>query len=251
VKEHQIYQSFRLAQIKIANSATKMMVFDHPLVSSQPGQFVMVWLPGIGEKPYSIFVNEPLSLVVTDVGPFSNSLSNLPIGARIWVRGPLGNGFKLTGKRHLLVGGGYGAAPLFFLALEACKKKEQVTVCLGARSAKNLLLVEEFESMGCETYITTDDGSKGEKGMVTQKVIPLLKQFKADSLYACGPIPLLSALSGVCALERIPSQLSWEANMRCGIGLCGSCELDDEVRRSAGIPIGWLTCNDGPVFIKS
>jgi dihydroorotate dehydrogenase electron transfer subunit len=251
VKEHQTYQTFRLTQIKKANFATKILIFDLPLINTQPGQFVMVWLPGIGEKPYSIFVNEPLSLVVTNVGPFSNSLSNLTINARIWVRGPLGQGFKLRGKQHLLVGGGYGAAPLFFLALEARKRMDQVKVCLGARSSKQILLADDFGSLGCETYITTDDGSMGEKGMVSQKVDSVLKHFKADSLYACGPIPLLSALAGICALEKIPSQLSWEANMRCGIGLCGSCELGDEVRRSAGMPIGWLTCKDGPVFIKS
>lgn len=211
----------------------------------------MVWLPGIGEKPYSIFDCDPFSIAVTSAGPFSNALYNLTIGSRVWVRGPLGHGFRLDGSRHLLVGGGYGAAPLLFLARQVGSPKDRVKICLGARTAGDLLMADAFKALGCEVYITTNDGSLGEMGLVTQAVESVLQYFKADTLYACGPVSMLSALAGICKQQKAASQLSWEAQMRCGIGLCGSCELDEEVRISAGLPVGWLTCKDGPVYINS
>ena len=251
MNNHQSYQSFRLVQIRKENSATNSLIFDQPLIDAQPGQFVMVWLPDIGEKPYSILDCEPFSIAVSSVGPFSKALFNLPAGNRVWVRGPLGQGFRLNGSRHLLVGGGYGAAPLLFLARQACSRKNEVKVCLGAHSAGDILMTDAFKALGCEVFITTNDGGLGEMGLVTQAVDSVLKHFKADTLYACGPVLMLSALTEICKKDNVPSQLSWEARMRCGIGLCGSCELDEEVRKSAGMPVGWLTCKDGPVYINS
>ena len=211
----------------------------------------MVWLPGIGEKPYSILDREPFSFAVTSVGPFSDALNNLAIGNRVWVRGPLGQGFRLDGNRHLLVGGGYGAAPLLFLARQACNRKDEMKVCLGARIAGDILMEDAFKALSCEVFITTNDGSLGEPGLVTQAVDSVLKHFKVDTLYACGPLPMLSALAEICKKDNVPSQLSWEAQIRCGIGLCGSCELDEEIHKFAGMPVGWLTCKDGPVYINS
>ena len=122
-------------------SATRSLVFDQPLIGAEPGQFVMLWLPGIGEKPYSILNCDPFSIAVTSVGPFSTALFDLDIGSRVWARGPFGQGFKLEGSRHLLVGGGYGAAPLLFLAEQARNRNDGVSVCLGARSAANLMMI--------------------------------------------------------------------------------------------------------------
>ena len=251
MNNHPAYQSFRLVQIRPENSATNSLVFDQPLNNAQPGQFVMVWLPGIGEKPYSIYDCDPFSITVTSAGPFSNALVNRTIGSRVWVRGPLGHGFCLDGSRHLLVGGGYGAAPLLFLARQASSPKDRVKICLGARTAGDILMADAFKTLGFEVFVTTNDGSLGEMGLVTQTVESVLQHFKADTLYACGPVPMLSALAGICQQQKVASQLSWEAQMRCGIGLCGSCELDEEVRISAGLPVGWLTCKDGPVYINS
>jgi len=211
----------------------------------------MLWLPGIGEKPFSIQNNDPFSIAVTSVGPFSAALFDLNIGGRIWARGPFGQGFILGGRSQLLVGGGYGAAPLLFLAKQARSRDDDVTVCLGARSSADLMIIDAFRNLGCEVFISTDDGSSGEKGLVSKVVNQVLLQSKIDALYACGPVPMLSALSKICRDKKIPAQLSWEANMRCGIGVCGSCELDEETRKSAGIPVGWLTCKDGPVYIHS
>ena len=251
MNSHPPYQSFRIAHIRQESSATNSLIFDQPLINAHPGQFVMVWLPGIGEKPYSILDCEPFSIAVTSVGIFSNTLFNLKIGNRVWARGPFGQGFSLAGNRHLIVGGGYGAAPLLFLVRQACHRNDEVKVCLGARSSGDILMADAFKTLGCEVFITTDDGSRGEMGLITQAVESALHHFDADTLYACGPVPMLSALAGICRQKNISSQLSWEAQMRCGIGLCGSCELDEAVRQAAGIPVSWLTCNDGPVYINS
>lgn len=251
MNNNQAFQSFRLIQIRQENKTTNSLVFDQPLNDAQPGQFVMVWLPGIGEKPYSILDRDPFSITVTAIGTFSNILYNQAIGNRVWVRGPLGHGFRLDGSRHLLVGGGYGAAPLLFLARQTGCQKEKVKICLGARTAGDLLMADAFNSLGCEVFITTDDGSLGKMGLVTHVVESVLQHFKADTLYACGPVPMLSALAEICKQQNVAYQISWEAQIRCGIGLCGSCELEEGVRISAGLPVGWLTCKDGPVQINS
>lgn len=210
----------------------------------------MLWLPGVGEKPFSILNNDPFSIAVTSVGPFSSALFDLKIGSRVWARGPFGQGFKLEGRSNLLAGGGYGAAPLLFLAEQARSRNNVVKVCLGARSAGDLMMIDAFKALGCEVFVSTDDGSFGTAGLVTRLVDQVLQNSQIDILYACGPVPMLSALSKICRNKKIPAQLSWEANMRCGIGLCGSCELEGVTRKSAGIPPGWLTCKDGPVFFQ-
>lgn len=248
MNNHHPYQSFRLRESFQGNSATKILIFDHPLKAAQPGQFVMVWLPEVGEKPFSILNDAPFSLAVTSIGPLSSALHHLSVGGRIWVRGPFGRGFELDGHRHLLVGGGYGAAPLYFLARQARSQDDEVQVYLGARSKDGVLLADDFKRIGCQVAITTEDGSQGERGLVTLAVKSVLRSYHADALYSCGPVGMLSALMLICREEKVAAQLSWEANMRCGIGLCGSCELEQDVRSAAGIPSGWLTCKDGPVF---
>ena len=224
------------------------LVFNQPLECAEPGQFVMVWLPRTGEKPYCVAVGNPLTIMVSVVGDFSRALHALSVGERVWVRGPYGRGFSPSGERHLLVGGGYGTAPLLFLAENIIRRKQEVVVCLGARSASDILLADAFRGAGCEVLIATDDGSNGLRGQVTQLAESALEEFRPHTLYACGPPPMLSAVAQLCREKNLPAQLSYEALMRCGIGLCGSCELDSRSRSAAGIPPGWLSCRDGPVF---
>jgi dihydroorotate dehydrogenase electron transfer subunit len=243
-----LYKAFRLQEITQENYRTRSLHFDGPLSGAQPGQFVMVWLPEVGERPYSISGSDPFTLTVVAVGEFSEHMCRLTPGERVWVRGPLGAGYALKGKQHLLAGGGYGSAPLLFLAREARQRGDIVHVCLGARTAEEVLLTDAFTAIGCHLHINTDDGSLGSQGLVTQAVSQVLDTQTIDTLYGCGPLPMLSALAHICREARLPHQLSWEALMRCGIGLCGSCELPEAVCRNAGIPTGWLACMDGPVF---
>jgi dihydroorotate dehydrogenase electron transfer subunit len=187
-------------------------------------------------------------LLVVDVGPFSHAIQELHAGDLLWVKGPLGQGFSVTGEHLLLVGGGYGSAPLLALAKMARSQNIKVDVCLGARSESGLLLSEAFLELGCQVSYATEDGSLGRHGLVTEIVEQKIQALAYDLLCACGPAGLLSALSNICKTHRLDYQLSWEAHMRCGMGLCGSCEVSQNL--DALLPVGWLACYDGPVFYQ-
>jgi dihydroorotate dehydrogenase electron transfer subunit len=216
-------------------------------INGTPGQFVMAWLPGIGEKPFSIASMDPFGLLVVDVGPCSHALHQLKPGDSLWIKGPLGHGFTLEGDNLLLVGGGYGAAPLLSLAKAARNQGKKVVVCLGAHTEQGLLLSDAFRNEGCKVSFATEDGSRGSIGLVTIIVAQAIKDSDFDMLYACGPVGMLSALAVLCRSHHMNYQLSWEAHMRCGMGLCGSCEVPQSYDLS--LPVGWLACFDGPVFI--
>jgi dihydroorotate dehydrogenase electron transfer subunit len=250
-----IPQPFTITAIKQENAITKTFVLDGAL-PAQPGQFVMVWLPGHEDKPFSLANADPVSLTIAAVGPFSRAMHGLQVGQSLWLRGPLGRGYYLpaaplvgqavslsypvTPPHLAVIGGGYGVAPLLFLARQALTQGWQVTPIIGARTAASLLLVNEFMTLGLAPQLTTEDGSAGQRGLVTTALTGLLAQpaRRPQAVYACGPVGMLQAVAAVCAAELMPVQLGWEAQMRCGIGLCGSCEVGQ----------GWLTCLDGPVF---
>lgn len=217
-------------------------------IDAVPGQFVMVWLPNVGEKPFSIASTDALGLLVVDVGPFSHALHQLKIGDRVWIKGPLGRGFSIEGDRLLLIGGGYGSAPLLPLAKVASTQWKKVSVCLGAKNQEGLLLSEAFLGLGCQVSLATEDGSCGKCGLVTTIVEDAIRESDVDTLYGCGPVGMLSALAKLCHGHQLNYQLSWEAHMRCGMGLCGSCEVPQSFDPS--LPVGWLACYDGPVFIQ-
>lgn len=245
------HRAFTISAIRQENERTRTLTLDQSLGCSA-GQFVMVWLPGVGEKPFSIAGNDPLTLTIVDVGAFSHALHGLQPGARIWLRGPLGQGYQLKGRHVLLAAGGYGAAPLYFLAQQAVQAHINVTVCLGARRAADILLAPAFEALGAEVLIATDDGSLGQQGLVTGIMAEAISAQRPDGLYACGPVKMLQAVEALAAERHIPAQFSWEAHMRCGIGLCGSCELilsgeTADATHAAHHRPGWLTCLDGPV----
>jgi dihydroorotate dehydrogenase electron transfer subunit len=238
-----MHETFTVTEVRRENVRTKTLIFDHAL-PAQPGQFVMAWLPGIDEKPFSIAAADPLTLLVVAVGPMSDALHRLGPGDRVWVRGPLGRGYCLpeapVGKRILLVGGGYGVAPLRFLADRAAGAGCRVDVCIGAGTVGDVLWVEAFERTGASMAITTEDGSLGTAGLVTEAAEAVIRARPPHTVYACGPVPMLEAVERQCLRHNLPHQLSWEAHMRCGIGLCGSCELEGRD--------GWLVCQDGPVW---
>jgi dihydroorotate dehydrogenase electron transfer subunit len=225
-----------LAEVRPENHRTRTFTFD-AAVAAAPGQFGMLWLPGLDEKPFSLRSADPLSVTVAAVGPFSRALHRLTAGDRVWFRGPFGRGFRLAGPDHLLVGGGYGVAPMLFLARTALAQGDRVRVAIGARVADEILLADDFRALGLEPILTTEDGSLGQSGRVTAAVVPLLAADPPSTLYACGPHGMLAALETLGLEHGLPAQLSWEAYMRCAVGICGSCEHD-----------GQLLCADGPVL---
>jgi dihydroorotate dehydrogenase electron transfer subunit len=228
-------RSVRISDIAEETRAVKTFVLDDT-IDAQPGQFVMLWLPGVDEKPISIAAPDPLTLTVAKVGPFSIALHERKAGDLLSWRGPFGRPFRLDPARPaLLVGGGYGAAPLYFLATQAAAHGIATTVALGARRADDLIFVERFQRLGVQLLLATEDGSAGVKGFVTEAITHQLAD--RPTLYACGPEGMLVALHALCHEHGLPGQLSVERYMKCGFGVCGQCTLDDI-----------LVCTDGPVL---
>lgn len=224
-------QVARVLKSEKENSIVTTLTLDAK-IPSQPGQFLMLWLPGFDEKPYSVAGVSPLTISVGARGPFSKKLCSLKKGDRVWLRGPYGRSFELKGKKILLVGGGYGFAPLRFLAQEAKKRKISATAVCGARS-KSLLM----KPACCRTVFTTDDGSEGTRGNVLVAMGQLFAKEKFDVVYTCGPEKMMGAVARLAKKRGADCQLLLERYMKCGIGICGHCDCG-----------GRLVCFDGPMF---
>lgn len=245
-----------ITNIAEENYRTKTFVLDATL-DAYPGQFAMLWLPRFDEKPFSLVNANPVTFMVTAVGPFSRLLHEQQVGDRLWLRGPFGQGFQVppTQKHLVLVGGGYGVAPLYWLAHQQLYQAERIDIVVGARGAGDLLYARHFEALITQSmaddatasvhlHQTTEDGTAGTMGRVTNVIEALLTTAEADGgpvdgIYACGPHPMLAALETMGQAAQIPCQLSWEAYMRCGIGICGACEYQ-----------GKVLCMDGPVLMS-
>ncbi|MFA4641113.1 dihydroorotate dehydrogenase electron transfer subunit [Pyrococcus kukulkanii] len=205
----------------------KAFRFDKKL-DFTPGQFIMTWLPGKGEKPFSLADRD--LIVVKKVGKFTTELFKLEEGYYIWIRGPYGNGFSPVEGRVALVAGGIGIPPIYALAKYG--NLEEKILIYGARSKDELALLD-IENYVNEVIITTDDGSQGIKGFPTDILEKRKEEF--TQVYACGPEIMLKKVLEIMNYERV--QISAERYMKCGIGVCGSCALGP-----------YLVCRDGPVF---
>ncbi len=205
------------------------------LSGAQPGQFVMVWVPGVDEKPISISESKPtLEICVANAGPASEKIASLKAGDEIFIRGPLGHGFEQKGRKWLMVGGGYGFGPLRFLARVGKDNGKSVEAILGART-KSLLMKKAV----CETCFVTNDGSEGKTGTSVDELERRLadKNAKTDMVFSCGPERMMAAVAQACKKHGVPSQLLVERYMKCGFGICGHCAMGK-----------WLACVDGPAI---
>jgi 2-polyprenylphenol hydroxylase and related flavodoxin oxidoreductases len=197
-----------------------------------PGQFVMVWVPGVDEIPMAL--SRRSSITVQRVGDATSALFSMKKNDRIGIRGPFGNGFSSSG-RVLAVAGGVGAAPLLGLAHTGSVD----TFLLGARSESELLFCRELSDR-TDLHIATDDGSAGHHGFV----IDLMERVgvdEYDTICVCGPERMMSGVLRNLERRNLAhrSQFSLHRYMKCGIGICGSCSID---------PDGLRVCRDGPVF---
>jgi dihydroorotate dehydrogenase electron transfer subunit len=222
-------------------------------ITPKPGQFVMVWVPGVDEIPMSISGyddNGNWAITVKNVGECTNAIHNLSIGDFIGVRGPLGNHFQIPtnkSKKLLLIGGGIGMAPLKWLSFELKRMNYHFIVIEGAKINKELIYIDDFQLYNqdfSEFHFCTDDGSYGVKGIAPDVFEDLIKNYAKEELsnlivYSCGPEIMLYRLFQICKKHSIEFYASLERIMRCGCGLCGLCTLD---------PLGLLVCKDGPIF---
>ncbi len=222
----------------------RTLVFSDAILSKVlPGQFAMVWIPGVNELPMSVMITEQsdkAAFTVRKRGESSTALYNLKAGQQIGVRGPYGNAFDIKAGRIALVGGGTGLVPLMRLAKFA-RPENDVTILIGSKSKDevffedlaNRILVKNKHKV----VIATEDGSYGQKGFVTDVLENLLQTEKFDGIYTCGPEIMMHKVVRLANSRGIFVQASLERMMKCGIGICGSCCMDDV-----------LVCHDGTVF---
>lgn len=241
------FQILPIKRIMEENQTTKTFVFEYPL-GGKPGQFIMMWIPGVDEKPMSIAFDDGKEFWVTvcAVGPTSKALHDLKVGDKVGVRGPFGTFYKFKkGQRLVLVAGGYGSAPMYFVACEAVKLGCNVEFLMGARNKDLLLYGQKILGLGVNLHISTDDGSAGFHGYVTQLLDQTLSKAdlqpeeKIDLVFTCGPEAMMKAVGEVADKYKVDCYLSMEKHMKCGIGVCGQCAIDDT---------GELCCMDGPVM---
>ena len=222
---------------------------DEPLPEMLPGQFVEV---RVDQSP-TTFLRRPISinfvdrernelwLLVAAVGDGTRRLAALKAGDMLNCVLPLGNGFTMPTKadeRLLLVGGGVGVAPLLYMGAEMKRMGCEPTFLLGARSAKDLLMLDEFRQYG-RVFVTTEDGSEGERGFVTNH--SLLSQEQFDRIATCGPKPMMVAVARYAAKVSVECEVSLENMMACGLGACLCCV---EKTTEGNLCV----CKEGPVF---
>jgi dihydroorotate dehydrogenase electron transfer subunit len=228
--------------IKLSSSA--------PLPVLKPGQFVNIEIKNSSEiflrRPFSVFdvdyQKNTMSLIVKILGRGSKKLTEIKEGESLSVIFPLGRGFTfpVSSDNILLIGGGSGVAPMLFLAKESGLKREKVSLLLGAKTIDDHINVDDYNQYG-NLYFTTEDGSLGEKGFVTQHSVFKDKLGNYDKIYACGPDAMMKAIAKDAKKENVFCEVSLENLMACGFGVCLCC-IEPTVRGNLCV------CTEGPVF---
>ena len=227
--------------------SVKTFVFYDKLSSNaKPGQFLMVWIPRAEELPMSVMISnkrDHAAITVRKHGFGSTSLYEKMKNDIIGIRGPYGNYFSVSNdlKHPLLIGGGTGLVPLMRLASVVNKIPRKCTIIMGAKTKDEVLFKdltnEILDKTSNNMIVTTEDGSYGIKGVVTDALKSIIKNEKFDMIYTCGPELMMKNIYDLSVIHSIPIQASLERYMKCGIGICASCCINDK-----------LVCKDGTVF---
>ncbi|MEN6572753.1 dihydroorotate dehydrogenase electron transfer subunit [Methanobacterium aggregans] len=220
----------------------KTFIFDWEVKNELPGQFVMFW-NFKDEKPMSISlidpVNDEIGVSIRNVGNFTEDVHSMKVGDKLGIRGPYGRGFEISGSKVLAVGGGIGMAPLMAFTEEACRRGIEVDVVSAAATAGELIFTQRIKKAGANLLTCTDDGSHGFCGFGTDLAEKALHENDYDMIVTCGPEIMMKKLFNLVDEHKIPAQFSLERYMKCGLGICGQCCVDD---------VGWRVCAEGPVF---
>jgi dihydroorotate dehydrogenase electron transfer subunit len=232
-----------ILRVERASPTVKTYRLNDALCSkAEPGQFLMLWIPGVDEIPLSIMNTDrsgDVSVAVQKVGEATKSLHKNTKGDLIGVRGPFGTSFSLKAERALMVGGGTGMAPLHFL-IRKLNASVRITLVAGAKTKSELLFMDEIEQiLGKRGKLiqTTEDNTCGIVGLCTDPLEELLTREKFDMVYCCGPEPMIRKVFDLAEEYKLHFEASLERLMRCAVGLCGSCVLGK-----------YQVCRDGPVF---
>lgn len=222
----------------------RTLIFSDEVLSSVlPGQFAMVWIPGVNELPMSVMITQEkdkAAFTVRKRGEPSTAMYNLTVGDYIGVRGPYGNCFDIKDGKLLLIGGGTGLVPLLRL-ITFCKPSHDITLLMGAQTKKEIffedLANKLLEKNEHQVIPVTEDGTYGKKGFVTDILEELLEKSSFDAVYTCGPELMMYKTVKLATSNQIFVQASLERMMKCGVGICGSCCVGED-----------LACKDGTIF---
>jgi dihydroorotate dehydrogenase electron transfer subunit len=240
------HRTASILSVKTENPDVKTFTFkDKKCAKAKPGQFLMLWVPGVDEIPLSILdTNEhgTVSVAVKKVGEATQALHDMKAGETIGVRGPFGNSFTSKEGKILMVGGGTGIAPLLFLAKQSAPRTKRLIFVVGAKTEKELLFMGKLEEICGRGGLvaTTEDGSYGIKCLATTPLESLLAKEEFDMVYTCGPEQMMRKVFDLAEKHAVALEASLERLMRCAIGLCGSCVIGK-----------YRVCKDGPVFTAS
>ena len=232
------FQPVKLVKNEKITEDICILTFDRK-VKIEAGQFVFLWIPGLGEKPFSALVDDPFKLAVINLGDFTKELMTLSVGTEAYVRGPHGNAVKPPKNAKIIaVAGGTGLAAVYQLARDF----GNTDIYFGARSKERLYFIEESEKVG-NLHVATDDGSYGAKGLITELLernLNNLSSAELDSLvfYNCGPAPMVRAAETLQRKYVQPNKIhnAIDYLTKCGVGICGACDAPD----------GRRLCVDGP-----
>ncbi|OYT31325.1 MAG: dihydroorotate dehydrogenase electron transfer subunit [Thermofilum sp. ex4484_79] len=210
--------------------------------SAQPGQYIMLWIPRIGEIPLAVALayKDTLIVIIAKKGKVTTYIhENIGKMRFLHVRGPYGHGYNYSDiKKGLLVGGGYGVASLLYLAKRMNEYGAEVLSLLGFKTKRDMILVDEFK-MFSRVLVSTDDGSFGFKGTVFDLMKNIVNEYGPEKVFVCGPERMEYNILNYLIHKNISVEVSLERLIKCALGICGTCVLE---------PLGLLVCKDGPVF---
>lgn len=226
---------------KLTDNVWKMVFEGDTSAVTASGQFINIKIDSLYlRRPISIFdcKENELTIIYKVVGTGTEMMSKMPAGTKLDVLVGLGNGFdtSVSGENPVVIGGGVGVPPMYYLAKKLLAEGKNVTAILGFNKADEVFGKEDFEAIGCKTVITTVDGSMGVKGFVTDA----LKDIDYSYFFTCGPEPMLKALYNASVTS---GQFSFEERMGCGFGACMGCSCKTKYGNKR-------ICKDGPVLVK-
>ncbi|MBU4002377.1 MAG: dihydroorotate dehydrogenase electron transfer subunit [Proteobacteria bacterium] len=226
----------------------------------QPGQFVMIQIPGLADallrRPFSIYRTfggpskpQAIEVLYRVVGKGTDRLSYIKEGELLSILGPLGKGFSVAPDSGLVyvIAGGIGMAPLNFLILRLLDKgfdTNKIRLFFGGRSISDAVLMEDLKPVLPNVRVATEDGTLGQKALVTDLAETEIRQTPPDMICACGPMAMLKKIGEMALQYKIPCQVSLEAIMACGLGACLGCAMQNTLAENQYVHV----CKDGPVF---
>ena len=231
ISRNEIPRLLEISDIVDEGKDQKSIFFRHSM-DCKPGQFIMVWLPDVDEKPMAIsyWKKNEFAFTYKTIGKFTKALDDFKKKDKLGVRGPYGNSFSIK-ENACVVGGGVGMASVSTL-IDVLKNP---VVINGARSKDYLIYLKRFKNSN--TIATTDDGSFGKKGFVTEALDEALSKNKIKVVYTCGVEVMMKKVLEVCNKHKVELEASLERYMSCGFGICGKCMVNDKI-----------VCIDGPIF---